>query len=95
MSLKMETYLKFNETFPGFGGFIPWFLADEKEIQPTADWVNRVPGLDNGYNFIKDLKARAEIGIVNFFGPFMDSWTSWKRATIKGTEHLPRVGRTG
>ena len=49
VSLKLETYLGFNETFPGFGGFIPWFLADEKEIQPTADWVNRVPALDNGY----------------------------------------------
>ncbi|KAH7420027.1 putative GPI anchored protein [Cadophora sp. MPI-SDFR-AT-0126] len=48
MSLKLKNYLKFNESFPGFGGFIPWFLGDEKEIRPTDDWVDRVPALDNG-----------------------------------------------
>jgi len=24
MRLKLQTYLRFNETYPGFGGFIPW-----------------------------------------------------------------------
>lgn len=48
MEKKLETYLKFNETYPGFGGWLPWFLADEKEIKPTADWENRIPALDNG-----------------------------------------------
>lgn len=45
---KLETYLKFNQTYPGFGGFLPWFLSNETDIRPTADWVNRVPALDNG-----------------------------------------------
>jgi hypothetical protein len=48
MKLKLKTYLKFNETFPGFGGFLPWFTADEIDLKPTYDWVNRVPALDNG-----------------------------------------------
>ncbi|KAF2727161.1 putative GPI anchored protein [Polyplosphaeria fusca] len=45
---KLEAYLKFNETYPGFGGFLPWFLSNETELRPTWDWVNRVPALDNG-----------------------------------------------
>lgn len=48
MQLKLKTYLEFNKTYPGFGGFLPWFLADEEKIKPTLDWVNRVPALDNG-----------------------------------------------
>lgn len=48
LSLKLRTYLKFNETYPGFAGFIPWFLANGTDIEPTSDWVNRVPAVDNG-----------------------------------------------
>ncbi|ORY25727.1 putative GPI anchored protein [Naematelia encephala] len=48
LSKKLKTYRKFNETFPGFGGYLPWFLANDTDIQPTSDWVNRVPALDNG-----------------------------------------------
>jgi len=49
LETKLQTYLKFNETFPGFGGFLPWFANSGTAIQPTWDWVNRVPALDNGY----------------------------------------------
>ena len=45
---KLRTYLEFNRTYPGFGGFLPWFLSNEVNVRPTADWVNRVPALDNG-----------------------------------------------
>ncbi|KAG9251090.1 putative GPI anchored protein [Emericellopsis atlantica] len=48
MEKKLETYLKFNETHPGFGGALPWFKADIQDIVPQPDWVNRVPALDNG-----------------------------------------------
>ncbi|KAM3511729.1 hypothetical protein MY11210_004619 [Beauveria gryllotalpidicola] len=48
METKLETYLKFNATYPGFGGFIPWMTTSLQNIEPTWDWVNRVPGLDNG-----------------------------------------------
>jgi len=45
---KLSTYLMFNKTFPGFGGFLPWFLGNDRDIRPTTDWINRVPALDNG-----------------------------------------------
>ena len=48
MTLKLKTYLQFNQTYPGFGGYIPWYTGDSIEITPTYDWVNRVPALDNG-----------------------------------------------
>jgi hypothetical protein len=48
MQKKLHTYLGFNRTYPGFGGFLPWFLANETDIRPTLDWMNRVPALDNG-----------------------------------------------
>lgn len=48
LSLKLKTYLKFNETYPGFGGFLPGFLADGTDIEPTPDWANRLSALDNG-----------------------------------------------
>lgn len=48
MEKKLETYLKFNETYPGFGGAIPWFAAEEQEISPQDGWKDRVPALDNG-----------------------------------------------
>jgi hypothetical protein len=49
MSTKLNTYLQFNETYPGFGGFLPWITVDSQDLSPTWDWVNRVPALDNGY----------------------------------------------
>ncbi len=49
LGLKLQTYQRFNETFPGFGGFLPWFTSDAPDLVPTWDWVNRVPALDNGY----------------------------------------------
>ncbi|KFA66944.1 hypothetical protein S40285_05738 [Stachybotrys chlorohalonatus IBT 40285] len=48
LELKLQTYLRFNETHPGFGGFLPWITTSTDEIAPTWDWNNRVPALDNG-----------------------------------------------
>ncbi|KAK3181672.1 hypothetical protein K4F52_007050 [Lecanicillium sp. MT-2017a] len=48
MKKKLDTYLRFNETYPGFGGFLPWMTTSEQDVTPTWDWNNRVPGLDNG-----------------------------------------------
>ena len=44
----MTSYEKFNREYPGFGGFLPWFLNQNAGMRPTDDWQNRVPGLDNG-----------------------------------------------
>lgn len=48
MQTKLDTYLSFNQTFPGYGGYLPWFTTNATPVAPTWDWVNRVPGLDNG-----------------------------------------------
>lgn len=48
MKTKLRTYLQFNESNPGFGGFLPWMTTSERQLSPTWDWVNRVPALDNG-----------------------------------------------
>ncbi|SPO01984.1 probable GPI anchored protein [Cephalotrichum gorgonifer] len=48
METKLKTYLRFNETYPGFGGFLPWMTTSNQDVSPTTDWENRVPGLDNG-----------------------------------------------
>ncbi|KAG5950484.1 hypothetical protein E4U53_004966, partial [Claviceps sorghi] len=48
MKTKLQTYLRFNQTYPGFGGFLPWIATNEHDLSPTWDWNNRVPALDNG-----------------------------------------------
>ncbi|TWU76020.1 hypothetical protein ED733_007185 [Metarhizium rileyi] len=48
MKTKLRTYLRFNQSNPGFGGFLPWMTTSEHQLSPTWDWVNRVPALDNG-----------------------------------------------
>lgn len=47
MGQKLETYLAFNKTYPGFGGYLPWYNSTFAAIKPTDDWVDRVPALDN------------------------------------------------
>lgn len=27
MATKLKTYLQFNQTFPGYGGFLPWYTG--------------------------------------------------------------------
>lgn len=45
---KMTSYEKFNRKYPGFGGFLPWFVVSDEGMEPTWDWENRAPALDNG-----------------------------------------------
>lgn len=63
MSRKLAAYQAFNQTYPGYGSFLPWFLQNGSQpLNTTSDWVNRVPALDNGenlwaiYAFIEALK---------------------------------------
>ena len=48
MEEKLESYLRFNASYPGFGGFLPWMTTSDRDVSPAWDWVNRVPALDNG-----------------------------------------------
>jgi hypothetical protein len=48
MEKKLKTYQRFNETYPGFGGALPWIATSTADVSPQDGWTNRVPGLDNG-----------------------------------------------
>ena len=50
LRVQLKTYLAFNVTYPGFGGYLPWFqnIPGNSSLSPTYDWVNRLPALDNG-----------------------------------------------
>jgi hypothetical protein len=50
LEVKLKTYLKFNDPDPGWGGRLPCFqnAYGSDSIEPTWDWVNRIPALDNG-----------------------------------------------
>lgn len=45
---KITSYEQFDQQFPGFAGFLPWFTVGDAGIAPTWDWTDRVPALDNG-----------------------------------------------
>jgi hypothetical protein len=44
----MKSFEDFNTKYPGFGGFLPWISVNAGKVEPTYDWQNRVPSLDNG-----------------------------------------------
>src|SRR5207244_3940193 len=48
LAKKIDSYEKFSREYPGFGGFLPWFLISDDGMKPTWDWEDRVPALDNG-----------------------------------------------
>ncbi len=53
LELKIKGYMKFNETYPGYGCFTPWVSFDSAAgtFNPIESWTipyNKVPGLDNG-----------------------------------------------
>lgn len=49
---KIDSYRDFDERYPGFGGFLPWFRIDgppgRRKMEPLSDWKDRIPALDNG-----------------------------------------------
>ncbi|MCE1246086.1 MAG: hypothetical protein LWY06_05535 [Firmicutes bacterium] len=47
MDRKIDSYFKFYNENPEFGGFLPWFKSGET-IKPMGEWTHMVPGLDNG-----------------------------------------------
>lgn len=99
METKLQTYLQFNQTYPGFGGFLPWFESDIAEIKPTWDWVNRVPGLDNGYVLVSGWSAVVVLTdgylLVSFSGLSMVSSRPSRTPATLPTPPLPASGRRG
>lgn len=45
---KMDTFEKWHRDYPGYGGFMPWFVNGDNGVEPTDDWMGHCPGLDNG-----------------------------------------------
>lgn len=45
---KISSYEDFHRRYPGYGGFLPWYRVQDGKIEPTPDWKDRVPSLDNG-----------------------------------------------
>lgn len=81
LEAKLEAYLQFNRTFPGFGGFLPWFLhGDGAAVGPAADWVGRVPGLDNGellWGVYAAVQALQRVGKGPEYRALAERWQVW------------------
>lgn len=52
LAQKISSYEQFNAEFPAFGGFLPWFISEDRgsgvSVYPLSDWEDRLPALDNG-----------------------------------------------
>ena len=77
MAKKVETYEDFNTRYPGFGGWIPWVaLNGSNKIEPTWDFKNRTPSLDNGQLFWASLALNAawELNHRNLNASLRERW---------------------
>ena len=49
---KLTTYEQFDAVYPAFGGFLPWFISEDRgsgvSMYPLSGWEDRIPALDNG-----------------------------------------------
>ena len=48
LALKLDAYLEFNQTYPGFGGLLPQFESNVTTFRASQEWQNRVSAADNG-----------------------------------------------
>jgi hypothetical protein len=48
LTTKIASMEAWNATYPGFGGFLPWFQNGNTSITLLDGWTNRTPALDNG-----------------------------------------------
>lgn len=51
LSNKISAYDSFNQRYPAYGCFLPWFVVSNGQLEPSpGGWINpyRTPGLDNG-----------------------------------------------
>jgi hypothetical protein len=49
---KVTTYEQFDAVYPAFGGFLPWFISENRgdgvSMYPLSGWEDSMPALDNG-----------------------------------------------
>lgn len=48
LDTKLSTYIALNNSYPGYGGFLPTFKIGATSIQPVNDSSHTVSALDNG-----------------------------------------------
>ncbi len=49
LARKVTALERFDEEFPGYGGFLPWFAVNASgSVVPLGGWEQRIPALDNG-----------------------------------------------
>ncbi|RYG65727.1 hypothetical protein EON64_11320, partial [archaeon] len=84
LQLKMQGYMQFNATYPGFGCFTPWvgFPKDQQGFHPMDSWSNpyyKVPGLDNGEWFWSLYAAADVLGrkYANTHGPLAEQYRAF------------------
>jgi len=79
---KITSYEKFNKTYPGFGGHIPWVSVNGTGMWLLKGWENRVPGLDNGeliwsmVAVIEALKLQNLTDLATRYQNYLDLMTS-------------------
>jgi len=75
LNKKLTAYEQFNQSYPSFGGYLPWFTIksdnNKSWIAPMPHWSDRTPALDNGqlawslYVAYKALKHQGEMALAN------------------------------
>ncbi|PHH77905.1 hypothetical protein CDD83_4070 [Cordyceps sp. RAO-2017] len=92
MRTKLQTYRRFNQSYPGFGGFLPWMTTSAVNATPAWDWVNRVPALDNGellwavYAFVSAVEATGRPSLRRL-GREWQAWFDYARTTAATVFH--------
>jgi hypothetical protein len=74
---KIATLEDFHQTYPGYGGFLPWYGIDDGRIFPLEGWGHRTPSLDNGqmawslYHTTKVLEESGEVALAARYGDYL------------------------
>lgn len=79
---KTESYERFFNKYPGFGGFMPWVGLSGDTPTPTSDFATRTPSLDNGQLFWAAL-AVSHAWKTKFPYNFTDILGRWDNITWK------------
>lgn len=74
LTKKISSYEKFNQKYPGFGGFLPWFVNTCSDMSPTSDFASRTPALDNGQLW---WSLYAVMNVLNDIGTYQDLTTRY------------------
>lgn len=99
MQKKLATYLAFNASFPGFGGYLPWYNNTNANIEPTWDWVCRAvnPCLNRSSTYLCFHRSIECLGstTASFSGLSTPQCKSFNRAADPTSASSGHDGRLG